>query len=226
LAGGWANRVAITTATELRMYDIDGKQLWSAPAENTGNSDATRLTPGLLLFDHSVLDLATGHLVITALGDVSTDHCRTAATLTSYSYDQVGWLTDNAAVRNLTGLDLHTGRFNVGGGRLLHDSGSELDGLTTEGQRAWRVPNSVAYAVAYLGRWVVMENQSHAPVLVDAATGADMTASRPEVARVLFRVATGLEVLDWDGDTLIVKGQDVGTNRPAVLQMPRALACG
>jgi hypothetical protein len=219
--GGWPDRILLSTNQRFRMVDAAGSTLWTS-SEYAHHGFYTP-TASTLWIDPLLIDLNTGETIRDYgpadlnYGFESNGGCGNSAVL-AYGGDDI-WLTESPTGQpSVSSLDTEPGEVNIvlaTTETLVNmDSSGGLQGATLTGDLTWDIPSRIVRDFEVMGRWIVVTNPSGDKVLVDAATGEDLTSSQPDVAEVLFRGGEGLELAyrDPGGDLALVRGDaDGGT---------------
>jgi hypothetical protein len=229
-------RILLNVTGGSRMVDATGATLWSTKTQ--ADSETSQPTPSSLVLNSTrLVDIDTGKTLHSFDSnenkDANPDGCGTSAVLTDF-FGATVTVSESASgtvtVRTIpTALAQNLGgEFGVTTTGPVVDTGGFLRGYSRAGKQVWRISDDIARGESYIGRWAVITNPSDQRVLVDGATGKDVTASQPDVADALLHITDGLTMAyaDRAAGVAIVTGQSSELGSSVAYQLPYQAMCG
>ncbi|HKE67973.1 MAG TPA: hypothetical protein VKB55_01895, partial [Nocardioidaceae bacterium] len=230
-----SGHILLNLSSGATMVDTTGTTLWHT--KTPADSRTSQPTTSSLVFASSrLVDIDTGKTLHTfgdsGSQDVNTDSCGTSAVVTDFAGGTV--MVSESASGTVTVKTVPTalaqqfgGFFGVTTTGPVVDSDGYVRGYSRAGKLSWKISDDIATRESYIGKWIVVTNPSGQRVLVDGATGKDVTSSQPDVAGALLRITDNLSMAYADpaAGIAIFTGQTEQSGTVAYL-LPYQAMCG
>lgn len=198
--------------SEVVALTADGAPAWSRRGRYSSVQVATRHS--VVVNEQELVETASGRVLLAAEGlTANRDECGNFALLTDARTSDVRAVRDNAdgalevSPLGASGQDLYYESTEIAGETLLPEQYNGLVAYGPDGRQLWRLGPDVVADYEAVGRWVIVTNTSDEQVLVDAATGADVSKSHDDVHRMLTDdMYDGRDVVFSDGGSVMVQG--------------------